>query len=64
MAEEQDQQLSQIRADMAERLVLNRQRLEEEHASFLEAQAQVCNSLHPSVSVLSEADIPTSAYKL
>ena len=39
--EERDQQLSQLRADMTERLTLNRQRLEEEHANLLEAQAQV-----------------------
>lgn len=30
-----------MKADMAERLVLNRRRLEEEHARLLEAQAQV-----------------------
>lgn len=41
MDEERDQQLSQLRADMTERLALNRQRLDEEHAKLLEAQAQV-----------------------
>lgn len=41
MDEERDQQLSQLRADMTERLALNRQRLEEEHANLLEVQAQV-----------------------
>ena len=45
VTEEQEQQLKQLRADMAERVFLNRERLEEEHASSLEAQAQVCNSL-------------------
>ena len=42
VAEEQDQKLDHIRSDMADRLALNWQRLKEEHASLLEAQAQVC----------------------
>ena len=42
--EERDQQLSQLREDMTERLALNRQRLEEEHANLLETQAQVSHT--------------------
>ena len=33
-----------MRAHMAERLVLNKQRLEEEHANLLEAQAKVSHN--------------------
>ncbi len=43
VAEEQEQQLAQLRTDLAERLLLSRQRLEEEHATLVEAHAQVCN---------------------
>ncbi len=42
MAEEQQHQLAQVRSELADRLLLNRQRLEEEHATLVEAQAQVC----------------------
>lgn len=53
MDEERDQYLSQLRADMTERLALNRQRLEEEHARLLEAQAQVSHAaMHTVVSCM------------
>ena len=42
VAEEQQHQLAQVRSELADRLLLNRQRLEEEHATLVEAQAQVC----------------------
>ena len=41
VAEEQQHQLAQVRSELADRLLLNRQRLEEEHATLVEAQAQV-----------------------
>lgn len=42
VGEEQQHQLAQVRSELAGRLLLNRQRLEEEHATLVEAQAQVC----------------------
>ena len=37
--------MAQLRSEQADRLLLNRQRLEEEHATLVEAQAQVCVAL-------------------
>ena len=41
IAEEQEERLAELKADLADRLVLNRQRIEEEHAALMQAQAQV-----------------------
>lgn len=51
VAEEQQHQLAQVRSELADRLLLNRQRLEEEHATLVEAQAQVCCCLSVCLSV-------------
>lgn len=51
MAEEQEQHLAQLRSELADRLLLNRQRLEEEHATLVEAQAQV-RRLSPAIGLL------------
>ncbi len=59
MAEEQQHQLVQVRSELADRLLLNRQRLEEEHATLVEAQAQVCCCLSV---YLSLHDVTTSPY--
>lgn len=43
VSEEQEEQLAQLRSELAERLLRNRQRLEDEQATLMEAQAQVCS---------------------
>lgn len=56
MAEEQEQHLAQLRSELADRLLLNRQRLEEEHATLVEAQAQV-HCLFPACGLLPMAHL-------
>ena len=59
VAEEQQHQLAQVRSELADRLLLNRQRLEEEHATLVEAQAQVCclSACHCTASIPAEQPI-------
>ena len=44
VAEEQEEQLSKLKADMADRLAAHKQRLEDEQAALIQAQAQVSHN--------------------